>query len=73
MTNALINEAADMIAEFDPAAASIFRNQPFNRRAIAYAFERGFRTHSTHSFAVCKFLRAVVAADKADRAIEAAI
>lgn len=70
MTNTnLINEAAALIAEFNPSAAAIFRAQPFNRAAIGEAFEAGFVAHSDYTRKVCAFVRAAVRADRIDRQI----
>lgn len=37
-----INEAAELIAQHDPALAAIWKAQPFNRVSMAYAFAAGF-------------------------------
>ena len=52
----LIVEAAERMAEFDPAAAKVFLAQPVNRALIAEAFEHGFRKHSKLSALACKFI-----------------
>jgi hypothetical protein len=68
MTNTTyINEAAALIAEFSVGAADIFRHQPFNRAAIAKAFESGFNSHTAYTTAVVKFVRAAVLRDQLER------
>lgn len=37
-----INEAAELIAQYDPALANLWKSQPFNRVSMAYAFASGF-------------------------------
>ncbi len=54
--DALVIEAADMIAEFNPAHAKVFAEESFRRIGNAKAFEAGFVKHSDYSRAVCKFV-----------------
>ena len=70
-TAAQITEAADLMAEFNPAAARVFRNQPFRRQLIAEAFRAGFRRHSAYSAAVCNLIDNIVKIDQLDRRIQA--
>lgn len=64
MTNAAnINEAADLMAEFNPDAARVFRAQPFARAAMAAAFRAGFRKHSAYSALVCDLIDSTVKLD----------
>lgn len=70
-TEALIAQVADMIADFDPAAAQVFRAQPFRRAAIAAAFRRGFRTHTAHTLHVCDLIDRAAALDVAARQLAA--
>ena len=44
MTNStdIINDAASLIADYNPSLAAMFINQPFKRVDIACAFSRGF-------------------------------
>ena len=58
--NPIIAEAAARMAEFDPAAAKAFIEQPANRTLIAEAFEHGFRKHSKVSALVCTFIKTVL-------------
>lgn len=37
-----INQAAALIAQFNPKLAKAFKSQPFNRVNMAYAFASGF-------------------------------
>lgn len=69
--NTLVNEAADLMAQFDRNAANVFRTQPFNRVAIAKAFRIGFRAHSAHTLRVCDLLDQVAAADVQSRRLAA--
>ena len=66
----LINEAAELMAEFDRNAANVFRNQPFNRASIAKAFRGGFSKHSAKSLATCDVLDKVAQLDKNVRDFE---
>ena len=36
-----INQIADLLAQYNPALANAFRNQPFQRKNLAYAFMAG--------------------------------
>ena len=65
----LIQDAADMMARFDPTAANIFRTQPFRRLMIAGAFRHGFKTHSPQTLELCDILDRVAAVDMAIRSI----
>lgn len=67
----LVNEAADLMAQFDRNAANVFRTKPFNRVAIAKAFRAGFRIHSAHTLRVCDLLDRVAAADVQARRLAA--
>lgn len=68
MTNAdNIALAADLMAEFNPAAASVFRTQPFRREQIAHAFRAGFRRHSDYSAKACDLIDATVKLDRLNR------
>ncbi len=58
-----INQAADLMAEFDRGAANIFRTQPFHRASIAFDFRKSFRKHSEKSLAICDILDRVAALD----------
>jgi hypothetical protein len=35
-----VEQAATLIADFDPALASLYKNSPFNRKIIAEVFEK---------------------------------
>lgn len=67
----LIQDAADMIAEFDAATARAFVAQPFNRLALVVAFESGFRTHSARSLQVCDLVERIAVLDSAQRRLAA--
>lgn len=64
----LIQTAADLIAEFNPAAARVFVAQPFRREAIAKAFRAGFRVHSDYSAKVCELVEKTARLDRLNRA-----
>lgn len=66
-TAAQIAEAADLMAEFNPAAAQVFRTQPFRREMIAAAFRAGFRRHSDYSALVCRLIENVAKLDRLNR------
>lgn len=63
----MIEEAANLIAEFDAGAARVFAAQPFNRVALAEAFRGGFRAHSAYSEAVCKLVENIARLDQLNR------
>lgn len=65
-SSANINEAADLMAEFNPAVARVFRTQPFARAAMAAAFRAGFRKHSAYSALVCDLIDKTVQLDALD-------
>ncbi len=67
----LVNDAADLMAAYDAAAARVFRERPFHRAAIAAAFRKGFKTHSPRTLTVCDILDRVAAADAAQRRLSA--
>lgn len=69
--DALIQDAADLIADFDPAAARAFKAQPFNRRALAKAFRAGFLSHSSRTLNVCDIIDRVVDLDVVNRQLAA--
>ena len=69
--NILVNDAADLMAQFDRNAANVFRTQPFNRVTIAKAFRTGFRIHSAHTLRICDLLDQVAAADVQGRRLAA--
>ena len=72
MTNSsLINDAADLIADYDPACAQAFRAKPFQRQALAKAFRAGFLSHSTNTLNVCDIIDRVVALDILSRHLAA--
>lgn len=66
-----IKAAADMIAEFSPVTAAAFLANPFQRSALAEAFDAGFTTHTAYTLKVCAFVALAAKADKLDRAIAA--
>jgi len=68
---ALIEDAAALIAEFDANAARVFLTQPFNRLAIVAAFTSGFRAHSARSLKVCDLVERVAILDSAARQLAA--
>lgn len=70
MTN-LINDAADLMAQYDVGAANVFRTQPFHRAQIAAAFRKGFRIHSDRTLAVCSIIERVASVDAAQRRLRA--
>jgi hypothetical protein len=43
----IINQAADLIAKFNPQLAKAWMSQPFNRVNLAYAFAAGFAKSET--------------------------
>jgi hypothetical protein len=63
-----INQAADLIAQFDRSAANVFRNRPFHRVTLATAFRAGFLKHSEHTLKVCDIVDRVAALDVRMRA-----
>lgn len=67
----MIQDAADLIAEFDAAAARAFVAHPFNRLAIVAAFTCGFRAHSERSVLVCHLVERVAVLDSAQRRLAA--
>ena len=71
INSALILEAASMIREFDPATADVFLNRPFNRLALAEAFDAGFKTHSALILRICAFVILAAKRDVLDRRLAA--
>jgi hypothetical protein len=67
----MIQEAANLIAEFDAAAARVFVSRPFHRAALAKAFRAGFRTHSDYTLKVCALIDGIVHLDQINRQVEA--
>lgn len=63
----MIQQAANLIAEFDAAAARAFVAQPFNRVALASAFRAGFRTQSAYSALVCELVEKTARLDQLNR------
>ena len=63
----MIEEAANLIAEFDPAAARAFVAKPFHRVALAKAFRGGFRKHSAYTELVCELVEKTARLDQLNR------
>jgi hypothetical protein len=65
----LVKDAAALMAEFNPQAARLFESRPFQRVAIAKAFEGGFKKHSDYSRKICDLINRTAAADVKHRAL----
>jgi len=60
----LILETAELIAQYDAAAARAFVSKPFHREALAKAFRAGFRNHSERTLRDCSLVDRCVDLDK---------
>ena len=69
--NALINEAAELIAIYDKAAANAYRSNSFHREEIAIAFSNGFKNPSDEIVNLCWNVRNAARLEKKFRALAA--